>query len=102
MFSMASVEGSVGANLSPQGAALDLDDIQATVLRPRPAPYFGTHVLLQVGEAQAGRELVRRLIPQIASAADWWEAKKPWLMVGISYAGLEALGVPQDALQSFP
>src|SRR6185295_6970960 len=32
----------------------------------------------------------------------WWSAKTPWLAVGISYAGLEALGVPQDSLQSFP
>ena len=67
---MASIE-SIGAGLSPRGATLDLDDIQATVLRPRPAPYFGTHVLLQVGDARAGRELVRRLIPYIDSAADW-------------------------------
>lgn len=81
---------------------LELDDIQATLLRPRPAPYFGTHVLLQVGDAREGRELLRRLIPYIASAARWWEAKEPWLMLGISYAGLAALGVPRDALQSFP
>ena len=99
---MASVEESIGAGLSPQGAMLDLDDIQATVLRPRPAPYFGTHVLLHVGDAEVGRELVRRLIPHIASAEDWWEASEPWLSFAISYAGLEALGLPEESLQSFP
>src|SRR5262245_5352765 len=102
MFAMASVEESFGANVSPQGATLDLHEIQATVLRPRPAPYFGTHVLLQVGDARAGRELVRRLMPHIASAADWWEAREPWLSFAISYAGLEALGLPKESLQSFP
>ena len=74
---MASVEESIGADVSSRGSTLDLHDIQATVLRPRPAPYFGTHVLLQVGDARTGRELVRRLMPHIASAADWWEAKEP-------------------------
>src|SRR5215475_4095207 len=81
---------------------LDLREIQATVLRLRPAPYFGTHVLLRVDEARVGRELLRRLIPHVDSAADWWEARNAWLSVGISYAGLEALGVPGDSLESFP
>ena len=81
---------------------LDLNEIQATVLRPRPAPYFGTHALLRVDDAQAGRAFLRRLTPHVDSAAAWWTAKTPWLAVGISYAGLHSLGVPQDSLQSFP
>jgi Dyp-type peroxidase family len=81
---------------------LELDDIQATVLRPRPAPYFGTHVLIRVDNAQSGRELLRRLTPHIASSANWWNATHTWLSVGISYAGFEALGLSQDSLQSFP
>jgi Dyp-type peroxidase family len=90
------------ADPSTQAPMLDLHEIQATVLRPRPAPYFGTHVLLRVDDAQAGRKFLRRLTPHIASAANWWNAANTWLDVGISYAGLEALGVPQDSLQSFP
>src|SRR5215475_13546487 len=81
---------------------LDLHEIQATVLRLRPAPYFGTHVLLRVDEAGAGRELLRLLAPHVDSAANWWSARNAWLAIGISYAGLEALGVPQESLQSFP
>src|SRR5258706_10741588 len=53
-------------------------------------------------DAQAGRELFRRLTPHIDSAAGWWSAKTPWLSVGISYAGLKALGLSNDSLQSFP
>lgn len=90
------------ANLPLPTATLELDEIQATVLRPRPAPYFGTHVLLRVDDAQAGRAFLRRLTPHVDSAAGWWSASDPWLSVAISYAGLEALGVPQDSLQSFP
>src|SRR5215467_6507512 len=99
---MSSAKESIGENLSALAPTLELHEIQATVLRPRPAPYFGTHVLLRIDDAQAGRKFISRLTPHIASSANWWDATKTWLDVGISYAGLEALGVPQDSLQSFP
>ena len=99
---MLSINESVGANSSTCARNLDLHEIQATILRPRPAPYFGTHVLLRVDDARAGREFLRRLTPHVDSAASWWNARTAWLSVGISYAGLQALGLPQDSLQSFP
>jgi len=99
---MSSVKESVENNHSTAAPTVDLDEIQATVLRPRPAPYFGTHVILRVNDAQAGRAFLRRLAPHIDSAAAWWSAVTPWLAVGISYAGLEALGLSQESLQSFP
>jgi Dyp-type peroxidase family len=99
---MLPVKESASVNPSANAPTLDLHEIQATVLRQRPAPYFGTHVLLRIDDARAGRELLRRLTPHIDSATSWWNAANPWLFVGISYAGLEALGVPRDSLQSFP
>src|SRR4030095_14103313 len=66
---------------------LDPHEIQATVLRHRPAPYFGAHVLLRVDDARAGRELLRRLMPHVDSAESWWNAANPSIFVGISYAG---------------
>jgi len=90
------------ATAAASTSTLDLHEIQATVLRLRPAPYFGTHVLFRVDDARAGREYLRRLIPHVDSAENWWNAADPWLSIGISYAGLEALGVPPDSLQSFP
>jgi Dyp-type peroxidase family len=99
---MKPVQESVGGNLATHAPTLDLHEIQATVLRQRPAPYFGTHVLLRVDDARAGRELLRRLTPHVDSATSWWSAANPWIFVGISYAGLEALGVPHGSLQSFP
>ena len=87
----------------PRGpVTVELDDIQATVLRYRPEPYYGTHVMLQVADAQAGREFVRRLAPHVGSAADWWQAGEAWIAVALSYAGLVALGVPENSLESFP
>jgi len=99
---MLSAMGSVGEIRSQHAPTLELHEIQATVLRPRPAPYFGTHVLLRIDDAQAGREVLRRLTPHVDSAANWWRARRTWLSAAISHAGLEALGVPQDSLQSFP
>jgi Dyp-type peroxidase family len=89
-------------NFSTHAPTLELHEIQATVLRQRPAPYFGTHVLLRVDDAQAGRKFLQRLAPYVDSAAGWSTATDAWLSLGISYAGLEALGVPRDSLQSFP
>ena len=87
----------------PRGrVTVELDDIQATVLRYRPEPYYGTHVMLHVDDARAGREFLRGLAPHVDSAADWWQAREPWIAVAMTYAGLIALGVPEDSLQSFP
>ena len=51
------------------GAVLELDDIQSGVLRPRPAPYAAAYVLLRIDDRKAGRELMRRMRPIVASAA---------------------------------
>ncbi|EGD41685.1 dyp-type peroxidase family protein [Nocardioidaceae bacterium Broad-1] len=81
---------------------LELDDIQAAVLRARPEPYFGTHAILEITDAAAGGELLRRLAPRITSAARWDEPVPAWTVVAISYPGLEALGVSEESLASFP
>ncbi len=99
---MSSIKELAVENLSTQVPVLELHEIQATILRPRPAPYYGSHVLLRVDDAESGRRVLRRLAPHVDSAAGWWSAATPWLALGISYAGLNALGVPQDSLQSFP
>jgi Dyp-type peroxidase family len=92
----------VGGNLPRGPVTVELDEIQATALRYRPEPYYGTHVMLHVEDARAGREFLRRLTPHVDSAADWWQAGEPWIAVAITFAGLEALGVPEDSLESFP
>jgi deferrochelatase/peroxidase EfeB len=82
---------------------LEVSDIQATVLRPRPSPYKGEYVILTVGDAAQGREMLRRLIPHVAPADDWWLPSLPgWLGIAFTYQGLKALGVPQASLDSFP
>src|SRR4051794_20852256 len=81
---------------------LELDDIQNGVLHPRPLPYIATYVLLRIDDRRAERELLRRLIPDIASAADPTSPERDaWLSVAVTYHGLKAFGVPQDSLDSF-
>src|SRR2546427_7703442 len=96
-----SLEDRVGEDLR-NGIAVDLHDIQATILRHRPEPYLGTHLFLRINDARGGREFLRRLAPHIGSAADWWNADDAFTAVAISYQGLVALGVAEDSLQSFP
>ena len=92
----------LGGNLQRTPVAVELHDIQATVLRYRPEPYYGTHVMLHVHDALAGREFLRRVAPHVASASDWWLTGEPWIAVALTYNGLAALGLPDDSLQSFP
>src|ERR1700730_4607646 len=84
-------------------AGLEMSDIQATVLRPRPHPYRGQYVVLRIDDAAQGREMLRRIIPHVAPADDWWVPALPgWLGIAFSYQGLKAIGVPQASLDSFP
>ena len=99
---MSTLEDRSRPNLSSSLAIVDLDEIQATVLRYRPEPYYGTHVLMHIDDARGGREFLRRLAPHVASSADWWNAGDAWIAVAISYTGLSALGVPEESLHSFP
>ena len=86
-----------------QVPVVEASDIQATVLRPRPRPYHGEYVLLRVGDAEQGRQMLRRIIPHVAPADEWWEPSLPgWLGIAFTFEGLKALGVPQASLDSFP
>src|SRR3954463_5758602 len=92
----------LGGELPPAPVSVALDEIRARVLRYRPEPYYGTHIMLHIDDAQAGREFLRRLAPHTDSAAEWWQAGEAWISVAISYSGLAALGLPEESLQSFP
>jgi Dyp-type peroxidase family len=81
--------------------ALELDDIQCGLVRPRPSPYAAAYLLLRIDEHKAGRELMRRLGPAVASAAAHPAPGDTGLSVLLSFSGLKALGVPRESLQSF-
>jgi Dyp-type peroxidase family len=88
--------------MSGGSGMLELDDIQSGVLRPRPAPYAATYVLLRIDERTAGRELMRRASAVVASAAQMTSPSGDvWASIALTFPGLKALGVPQDSLDSF-
>jgi Dyp-type peroxidase family len=88
---------------APGFLTLEVSDIQATVLRPRPSPYRGEYVVLRIDDAAQGREMLRRIVPHVAPANDWWLPILPgWLGIVFTYHGLKALAVSQASLDSFP
>jgi Dyp-type peroxidase family len=82
--------------------ALELDDIQAGALQPRPAPYAGSYQILRLDDRHAGRELLRRLVPYLDSVSSFDPKSPVSLAVALSFQGLKALGVPEESLASFP
>ncbi len=82
---------------------LELEDIQSGVLRPRPAPYAATYLAFRIDDRAAGRELLARIAPVIASAAHHPHSPvaDTWVSVALTYRGLQALAVPRDSLDSF-
>ena len=80
---------------------LELDDIQSGVLRPRPTPYAATYIAFRIDDRRTGRELMQRASKVVTSAAN---PNGPLADVSVSVAvtckGLEALGVPQQAIDS--
>jgi Dyp-type peroxidase family len=82
--------------------ALELDDIQRGVLQSRPSPYAGTYLLLRIADRDAGRRLVERLLPYVASAASPPESVDgSSLSIAFTCNGLRAMGLPADTLESF-
>jgi Dyp-type peroxidase family len=82
---------------------LELDDIQGTVLRNRPMPYFGAYLLFRIDDADEARALVCRLIPHITSAADWANPREDaWINAVFTHEGLRRLAVPDGILAGFP
>lgn len=81
---------------------INLQEIQAVILRNRPAPYFGSNMMLHIEQAAAGKELVKKLLPWITSAAEWHQAIDAMATIAFTYEGLKALNLPKESLDSFP
>ena len=80
---------------------LELDDIQSGVLRPRPTPYVATYIAFRIDDAKAGRDLMARISRVVTSAANPTSPLADTsVSVALTYQGLKALGVPQEALDS--
>src|SRR5213595_2506869 len=81
---------------------LELDDIQSGVLRPRPSPYVATYIAFRIDDPKAGRELMQRISRVVTPASNPTSPlADTWVSVALTYEGYKALGVPQEALDTF-
>jgi Dyp-type peroxidase family len=85
-------------------SALELDDIQHILLTRTPA-ITGRYEFLTFDTRAGGRAWLSELLDKVQSAADvraTMDSSDRWVTVAFTWTGLRALGVPEDALASFP
>lgn len=86
------------------GSPLQLDDIQHILLTRTPA-ITGRYEFLTFDTAAGGRAWLWELLDKVQSAADvaaTLDTSDRWVTLAFTWTGLRALGVPQEALTSFP
>lgn len=88
--------------MTSSAPTLNLTDIQGNILRGYRSFHFARFLFFSVSDARAGREFLQRLLPIVTPAE--WGTRKPTqaINVAINFAGLRALGVPEDCLATFP
>jgi deferrochelatase/peroxidase EfeB len=86
--------------------ALDLADIQGVVVRGYRMPH-ARHLLLRVDDPGPARAFLGSLVAgggplRVTTGEPWTEPPECCLNVSVTYAGLQALGVPGQSLETFP
>src|SRR5262245_54611434 len=81
-------------------ASVDLNDVQAHTIRAYKAA-LGCHLGVRFASAQAGCDVLAALAGHIAHAGAAHE-KALCITLGLTHAGLQALGLPQTTLEQFP
>jgi Dyp-type peroxidase family len=84
-----------------QVTALEREDIQGNVLRGYGFP-FARYVFARVREAGPARRWLAAQADPVTTDAEWDAEPSPAYNVAISFAGLQALGLPAHVLHSFP
>ena len=87
------------ANIDP--ATVDWSDVQGEILQPY-LHDWSAHVLVSFPDAAAGVGFCAALRPTLATADHWNAPSDSCRNLGLTYAGLAALGVADDELVSFP
>ncbi len=83
---------------------IDLADIQGDIVRAYGNAYARTtYLFVKVRDAEQGRTWLSSLVDRVTNAEPWTEGKpETALNLALTCAGLQALGVPQQTLDSFP
>jgi Dyp-type peroxidase family len=81
---------------------LDVTDIQGFAIRGYNFP-FARFLFLKVLDEEKGRRWIGGLIEHLTTGARWGEVKPTTTMnIAFTYGGLDALGLPEASLLSFP
>ncbi|WP_040801735.1 Dyp-type peroxidase [Nocardia higoensis] len=83
---------------------LELDDIQHILLTRTPAT-TGRYEFLSFDDPAGGRAWLAAMVDRVQSAADaraTMESTEHWITLAFTWRGLRALGVPDEALATFP
>ena len=89
-------------------AVEDLKDIQGTILSGYGHLPYATYLFVQIADAAAAGAWLDRVAGEVTTAAPWevlpdGSKRKPQstLSVGLTFGGLQKLGLPEDALNTF-
>ena len=83
-------------------AEIDLADLQGDVLRGYTYPSV-SYLFLKIVDPERMRALMHRMLAQVSTAEPWRDGPPPTaLHAAFTYAGLEALELPDDLLATFP
>lgn len=83
---------------------LEFDDIQHILLTRTPA-MTGRYEFLSFDNPAGGRTWLAALLDRVQSAADArasMDSSRRWITLAFTWAGLRALGVPEQSLATFP
>jgi Dyp-type peroxidase family len=92
-------------NLPRRGAVrtdVDRADVQGNILRGYTYP-AAAYIFLHIEDPASARALMTRMLPHVSTAEPWPGGAPPSAMeVSFTYAGLAALDLPGEVLDSFP
>lgn len=88
---------------------IEIEDVQGLILSGYAHLQYGAYLFIRFDDAAAAKAWIRAMLPQISTGAPWpqddqGKTIKPDIGITLSwtYQGLRALGLPQEALESFP
>jgi Dyp-type peroxidase family len=88
-------------NVVADQEVLERAEIQGLVVKGYRMPH-AAYVFYRFGDSDGARSWLQAMADPVTTAAEWDE-KPPWCAnVGLTYGGLEALGLPAPVLASFP
>ncbi len=86
----------------PEPAAVDLADLQGNVLRGYTYP-TAAYIFLRIDDPARARTLLGSMLPQVTTAEPWSNGGPHTAMqVAFTNTGLQALGVSESILETFP